>query len=238
MSRLAIVTLLLCCNSTMSTDADIRPFQVPTWSSAPSDDQIVQAIVGTGGSEARRAERERVTRALVLPILRANARGTNPDAVEAWLDYARAHFETLRSRKAQDAFVWFAVDEEIAVIRVQAVRLACAKLHAELFPTEPMPEDWDGATGVDVAHIERDARALEQRLAKLQREYGQRIPIAFADEPPVRAPEEPTARKLSVARNALHVAVTGDHSVTSHLLFDELVKRRIYTTPLPGEFPE
>jgi hypothetical protein len=232
MIRVALVVFLVCCKSTMPTD-DSQPFVIPTWSSAPTDDQIVQAIAGTGGD---RAERERIARELLLPLARIH--GGDPAAVTSWLEYRKGDLESLRARRPHDTFAALAVHAAITAVRLKAMPLARAKLHAQLFPTEPMPEAWEDAAAIDIATIEKEARTLDQRLATLSRDYAERFPLVFADKPPLRGPDASTARELSVARNALHVALTGDHAVTSSLLFDELVKRRITTLPLPGEFPE
>lgn len=232
MKRLAVIAVLVCCGKAAPMDADTHPFQLPPWTTAPTDDEIVAAIVGSDGSQEHRAEVEQIARDLLLPRLRAKA-GSDLAAIKRWLAYRKERYEAGRQVALDGAFLRSAVGDELDAIEVRATELAMARLHAELFPSEHVPEDWGDVPELPIADIDREATRLAQRLEDIERRYGPRLPGAFGTKlPDLTSPVVDTYESVRVARNSIHIARTGDYRIASAPIYRELSRRRLDVRPL------
>jgi len=149
-------------------DVDTQPYDIPAWTTPPTDDEIVLAIVGRRGTSEQRRQLELVARDLLLPRLRVEA-GSELLMVRRWLTRAKQRYELEHKDQIEGAFLRSAIDGELAEMDARAFALAVARVHADLFPSEPMPERWGDVPARPVAEIERQASQLEQRLGELER---------------------------------------------------------------------
>jgi len=233
MSRWLFFILLAAC-STKPMDP-FSPFQIPTWTTLPTDDQIVRAVVGVGGSAAERADAELLTRDLLLTSLRARS---DLGTLQRSLDKMRRGYELEKEQQPHDAFLRFAILEAVDHVRMQASRLAAARLKHDLWPSEPFPEPWDDSAAIDPAGVASAATALAARLKDLEARYGQRLPRVFAEQaPPLDSAELGEYRALALARNHLHVALTGDHASTGGSIYNVLSARGVETRRLAADHP-
>lgn len=212
----------------------MQPFaDIPNWTSPPDDGALVRTIVGTGGSAEARAEAESVTRDLVLPTLRKRA---DLAALSFALASLRRGYELEKESQPRDAFVRFAVFTGLEDVQVRAAGLAEARIAHDLWPGQPLPEEWEDSGMIDPATVPRAASALAERLADIERRYRDRVPLAFSDAP-IGTAEFASRRILALARNNLHVAQTGDYTTTSGSIHSVLVARGIATMQLPLDHP-
>lgn len=228
-----LILLLLACSSTPMEP--FNPFQIPAWTSLPGDDELVRAVVGGGGSAAERSDAEQLTRDLLLPGLRTRS---DVAALRGSLEQLRRGYDIAKANQPRDAFLRFAILEAADGIRMQASRLAAARLHHDLWLTEPFPEPWDGSAAVDPATVVGAATALEARLAQIEARYASRLPRVFAAQaPPLDSGELGEHRAVALARNHLHVALTGDHAVTAGAIYSVLSARHVATRRLAVDQP-
>jgi len=231
MSRLLICVLLVAC-APQRMDPPFQPFQIPPWKTLPTDEEIVKAIVGTGGSLDERIEADRLARELLLPNLRRDKELVSL----LWsLKLLKMDYESAKKSESRNAFLRFAVSQAVSDIRSSAGGIAAARLKLALWPDEPFPEEWQNATGVDLATSASTAAALARRMKELEDRYGDRLAIFGTEAPRLGTVEFGEHRSISIARNHLHVALTGDYSITSGSIFRVLSRRGVTTQRLPGD---
>ena len=230
MTRWALVCVAtLACSS--SNVEPLQPFQTPSWTTVPSDDELVRAIVGPGGSVADRADVERIARDLLLAPLRAR---DSLDGLRQELDLLRRHFHDELRDEPHEAFLRVALGEAASHLRGQAARLAAARLQQDLWPREAFPEEWQSSAETDPATVARAAAAMSARLDEITVRYIARVPLMLGDPyPPVGSIELGTNRAFTIAPNHAHVALTGDYSKTADGIHDVLVARGMATYPIP-----
>ena len=225
---LACAAVAACSSNAMET---LQPFQTPSWTTTPSDDDLVRAIVGTGGSPEARADAERIARDLLISPLRSRQ---DVQAVRRVLGDLRRRYDDERRAEPHEAFLRVALAESASMLSRQAGHLAEVRLHHDLWPNEPFPQDWQFSAGIDPATLPHAAAALAARLDELTVRYISRAPWVFGDQPPpLGSAELPTNRTLEIARNHIHVALTGDYSRTADVIHSVLVARGVPTFPIP-----
>lgn len=218
---IAVCLAVVACNC--SSHSAMQPFQIPTWATYPTDDEIVNAIVGTGGSAEARMLAEGAVRELVLPDLVSTRE----------LDLLRARLENLRIYYTSEAeldpaarLVRVCVKSELERLTFRSMALSQVRLRSALWPTEPFPERWSpGAelppmSGADIVNA---AASIGKRLDEVTGRYG------------IVGPSE--ERSAALIRNSVKVATTGDHSVTYGPVFEVLNQRGMGSRPLPAATP-
>ena len=229
--RVLVLALVLACSSSRG---EPMPFQIPTWNTPPSDDELVAAIVGSGGTADERADLERITRDLVLPRLADR----DPARLRWSLERMQRAYQTTRDAAIREAFLRFALLDTLGELRARAAKLAAATLQARLWPAEPLPEPWEASAGIDPASVGPAAHAVEARITELTARYGGRVPQLFADAAPaldtVAFGEH---RTVALLRDHLHVALTGDTAVTAGEIYTVLAARGVATNRDPVDRP-
>jgi hypothetical protein len=207
----------------------LQPFGELDWSKSLTDDELVRGMVGTGGTAAERAEVERMARELLVPLLRA------ADADDLASEYRRCEDE-FRSSSASHpvtAFAIVAATERSWMLHWDAQRLAEARGHHELWPSEPIDDQHVAA--IDPSTIDERARRLRADLARLRTLVYARIPEVFAARP-VNARHDGTnaQRMIWMIEDNLRIASGGGYARSNNRLYQALVKHGIPTTYTPG----
>ncbi len=235
MTRLVVVIVLLACSSPV--EQPLTPFQIPAWTSMPSDDEVVRAIVGTAGSETRRAEAEAITRDLLLPRLRRDT-GKDLAKLQWMLQALVSSYETFHREALGDEFLRHAVFHEVGDLGARADRLAVVRLKHALWPSEPFPETWENDTVIDPATVDGAAAAVHHRMLEVEGRYRDRLPVVLGRAAvELDNPEYGGHRTVELARNKIHIAHTGDYSVTAGHFYSELTKRGVNTRRHPDDRP-
>lgn len=229
--RIAIVACVaaLACSRT-ETAENYRPFQTPEWTSMPSPEVVVRAVVGNGGDWTLRKPIEAAVRDLFVPHL---SHVTSLAHLELELEsIARGYEEELAlHHDPYRAMVYTLVAYELEFLAVNAMHLAEARLQATLWPDEPPDERWSKIEAVRGVDYEVAARDLQRRLDELQRRYGRVLPGVFDTEAPEFGhPGFGLHRSVALVRNNLHVARNGDVSTTHGPVYDVLKKRGVRTS--------
>jgi hypothetical protein len=202
----------------------MQPFQIPQWSSRPSADELLNAIVGTGGSSSDRAAAEGAVRDLLLPSL-GQEKGL--EELRFSLEGLRREFEHAPEQGPVTRLIRIAVRDELGRLEERSMKLAEKRLHVTLWPTEPVPETWEGISDLEplptIDAIATAAIATERRLDEIRARYG----IGHIGE----------QRSELLVRNYVRVAKAGDYSRTTGSVYRALAARGISTMPLPGANP-
>jgi hypothetical protein len=217
---------VLACNRSQPA---MHPFQIPAWTTFPSDDEIVNAIVGTGGSSEARMLAEGAVRDLILPELVATRELATLRArikdLQSDYDWTREH-ETTRVLDPAAWLVRIGVRTELSRLVFRSMALSEVRLRNALWPTEPFPEHWSPGADLGpltVAEVVKEAKAAEKRLDEVTRRYGI---IGLGEE-----------RSAALIRNSVAVATTGEHSVTYGPVYKVLNERGMGSSPLPAATP-
>jgi hypothetical protein len=202
----------------------MQPFQIPQWSSRPSTEELVNAVVGTGGSSSDREAARDAVRDLLLPSLEQE---NGLEELRVALEGLRGEFEHAPEHEPVTRLIRVAVRDELGRLQERSMKLAEKRLHVTLWPSEPVPEQWEGISDLEplptIDAIRAAATGTEERLAQIRARYG----IAQIGE----------QRSELLIRNYLHVAKTGDYAQTNGPVYDVLAARGISTMPLPSATP-
>jgi hypothetical protein len=209
-----ILTCLIACSSPPSMEPT-KPFQIPTWIVRPTDDEIIRAIVGPGASSE--------ISAAAHDLFEDQFTDAKTVADVRWrIDNLKIGYDLARERDRNLAFLRFAVGEEISQLGGKASALAQQRLQ-------------DPSSAPTVA---ARAAPLAKRLAELETRYRPWLPVQLGTRtPPIGGVDFGEYRVVAIARNHLHVALTGDISVTSGAIYSELVRRGVQTKQLDVDRP-
>ncbi len=233
MIRWLFVLLLAACSSKTHMDPP-APFQIPAWTTMPSEADIVAAIVGPGGSPDDRADAEAITRDLILPRVKTS----DMTELRSSLETMKRDYASMQNRDVRDAFLRFAVTSAVDGLERQATRLAAVRVKSLLWPDEPFPEGWEDAAKIDPATVPGAAAALDRRMKEIEARYRERLPRVLGDHAPKLSEAAfGEYRMIAQVRNPIHVALTGDYSVTSESIYEMLSKRGIPTRQLDVDRP-
>jgi hypothetical protein len=227
----ATIALLIACSSPPTST--LTPFQIPDWQSYPSDDEIVAAIVGSGGTGEERGEADALARAFLLPGVVADDR-TLTTLLWNLRGLASAYQDTVREQP-RDAFLRLAVRKRLGKLERRSRKLSSTRLTALLWPDQPAPEAWQ-PLAFGLHQIATEAFEIEGELASLEVRYGERIRI-FGRAPELGTVEFALYRILELIRHNLYVARSGDYSITSGSTYEQLRERGVVTMPLGIDRP-
>lgn len=221
MRFVCLVLLLFACRESGSP---MQRFQIPQWTSRPSADEIVNAVVGTGGNSLERETARNAVRDLLLVSLEQEE---TVELLRFTLENLRLEFDHAQEPEPLTRLIRVAVRDELGRLEERSMKLAEKRLHLTLWPAEPVPERWSGISDLEplptIDSIIAAATSTEQRLGQIRARYGI-----------VQIGEERTELLI---RNHLHIAKTGNYEHTTGPVYDVLTARRIFTLPLPGAYP-
>jgi hypothetical protein len=204
-------------------DLPMHPFKLTSWTSFPTDDALVAAIVGDGGSTHDRARIDRAMRELALPHIKTRA-GGDVALLSEQIEQMRGSYDNYGlTPDPVDRLVEVALGVELSDLQQTSAVAAEIRLHDLLWPAGPYPEAWVKSPPTSAADLREHVQMLERRLARVESDYA------------AAARKFQTA--LLIARNNLAVARDGTYDVTNGQVYAGLVERGVRTRRLPGEFP-
>jgi hypothetical protein len=134
-----VLLLVLVACGTDDAPASLRPFAPVDWDHPVSDEELVRAMVGRGGTRAQRAQVARLAREL-LPIL-ADAKDGPRSPAETYKDLAESLSFYRRTPDPVARFAIVVVDHRALYIAFEAHDLAWSRAAHELWPDEPIGSD-------------------------------------------------------------------------------------------------
>lgn len=233
-SLLLPVLFTMSCERIDTPPARIRlqPFSSIDWTIAPSDEQLVRAMVGVGGSPSQRDEVERLARALLLPVLdAARQQGQLRRDYEDCSEEYRS--DALYLRDPVTAFASAAVTMRSGQLNWDTQYLAWARAQHELWPDEPFKKPEVAA--IDPTTIDARARALTLAFERMQTLTRDRLPGLFEFRLPIDRNnpygDEPL---IWMIEDNLRAARGEGYGRSNNLLRWQLEEHHVPTSATPG----
>jgi hypothetical protein len=223
MRTLALIALLSC----SPPEPELQPFQLEAWDRFPTDDQIVAAIVGTGGSSAERADASDIARELLLPSVRRSARS---------LSGIKSQLVLLRNRYNQDDGDRREVLLRMGLTRALGHLNGRSRRLAESFVKQLHLPDAN-LRSLDPSERRAEIFAIIEELTRLEQRYGDRVSVFDPREVSFQNSDLAMQRLVLLIRNDLFVGATGDITTTNGSVREALQARGIVTHMVPYEQP-
>ena len=208
----------------------LQPFAAVDWSAAPSEEVVLGAMVGTGGTAAQRAEVDQLARELLLPVWREARDSGSSNEYWLWAEDFGKLADQLRD--PVKAFAYVAVQVRASSLSDWADALAVVRLHKVLWPREPLV-DWERR--LDVATVDARIRELEAAFERMKAFASRYVWPALGDAPlPYTHPARYIQRDMWMFETNLHIAKGGGYERSCGRVFFELRDHGFPTEPSRG----